>query len=1601
MATVKIDLPTWTEAQGETHFPAFAKEMRRFAGLNKYTWAMKANLDEIPLEFDKKDPIGVDEATFTTQNGHLFALLDAATANYPVMNQIVTSDANFGNYGKAMLALRANCVGNLETFVEKLFRKVEKLFKGITSMRQLRDNLKIIIETNTELKSYEDGGLEVDFTSLSDGDLRRRTADAIGRIDGYTQLYYDIKTSPKDPRWRNFGALQQHITNLVNLSAAEDSDDDKPAAVEHAMAAKEPAETDSDLRAVIKALQAQVHELSTRGGGGGGRAAAGRCNMECYACGKADWADKDAFWQHTSACIATPPCLRAGCTCPHTHLAQFHDKKMAALERAKERQARKARERGSARAKAAKVTSKLDDDDHDDDFTGFGGVEHARMANSAPPSGAGTPDTTALVPLDSQCSRHGAGKAWLKRMLPETIQMVDSKLTPPYENADGSRSAVIMKGVVPMHVPCLGADNVTVEGTATLYVEVYIVPDWPPEQILLSQGQMRDAIPNANVNGAKIIDTDDPEVSILEACSLQGGEMRRLRTALAWVGREGRKTLYLRTVPGDKGAEEANQRYRDSQKWCAQPMVAPGVPAFRAVTSLMAHKIFFHAPRSVLEKLEANTTGLTLLDDPSDLPVLPDEACLHGKSTKAGSNRKAGDGETAEPNRAAQRITEIVFVDYHDYGKDFGDNPPPGAASKGKNPDLQGAIGYWSFNTRSGSIKAYYNVQEKTGKELINVFGKFRQKYGTPDLINIDRDPVAVSTSPTHLTAFEEHCLRPDVMTKVRTSAVGAHWQNGPAEGRGGRRVYEAVTAACKDMGVPGHEYRSYAIDMLAHVLDRTPDTKLNGKTPYYMRVGKDPPTAHLHRPFCPVLINIPKEKRTPGPKWRSRVHRGVYLGPAEGQALGTAVVHNLDTGKVHTSRDIYYDDHCRLIEQTAGGWRWKMDEFDRALVDEGGIRRQKEVYGNLAAEICAHDDAPAVPAAMRRQAGDESGADADPGAPGKAGEDEMSPSLPESASDEPLRAPPGFPSVPVCSLHNLTPHTANSAHTKDKPTREMLFPGHKPMTWDQIKDKFDFSKADKHFREFADKHGREKSEQAFKDEYKQLCELGAAALVELPIGYRALKSRTVMKKKAPEPPLYPEGNERVKARATPKGYAEVEGRDFELHELPSPVADRTSQRLADIIAVKCALNLDVVDVKGAFLRGELPETKVILVESDPALDLGTGPGGRPMVFLCLVPWYGLRESPALWNATLGKFLAAAGYLPSTTDPCVYFHKDNAPLADILEGKGTYAAILAHVDDLKLVFSSASAMAGFKSELSAKFPIEDYGAIEKCVGIEYEKVPGGFRVHLGDYARKFVAEFGLEGAHPTKVPMTEATYNQLEAEAPKLEGADLAKYLKGVGNLIYMPTTLTRPDLAAVAQVLASARSRATTRHLAALKSVVRYIAGTTTAGVEIKEGGGSGLVLEWYSDATWASCPVTRRSVSGGHATVGGVPVFFMCRKQKSVALSSGAAETVAMSANARELVVMRRRLAEFGAPQAKATVMFADNAAAIAMAENKLHLTELSRHLAVRDLFVRECEAEKILGLKFVRSADNIADFFTKVLGEIKFLAFRAVVWGVSGGL
>ena len=114
-------------------------------------------------------------------------------------------------------------------------------------------------------------------------------------------------------------------------------------------------------------------------------------------------------------------------------------------------------------------------------------------------------------------------------------------------------------------------------------------------------------------------------------------------------------------------------------------------------------------------------------------------------------------------------------------------------------------------------------------------------------------------------------------------------------------------------------------------------------------------------------------------------------------------------------------------------------------------------------------------------------------------------------------------------------------------------------------------------------------------------------------------------------------------------------------------------------------------------------------------------------------------------------------------------------------------------------------------------------------------------------------------------------------------------------------------------------------------------------------------------------------------------------------VALSSAEAEFMAASSLVQEVIYIRRLLERLGFPQSEPTPIGEDNRTCVAWAEGAAGGSDRAKHIDLRVHFVHDAVQSKVLSLQVVRSADNLADIFTKPLWQPVFVSLRQRVLGV----
>lgn len=170
------------------------------------------------------------------------------------------------------------------------------------------------------------------------------------------------------------------------------------------------------------------------------------------------------------------------------------------------------------------------------------------------------------------------------------------------------------------------------------------------------------------------------------------------------------------------------------------------------------------------------------------------------------------------------------------------------------------------------------------------------------------------------------------------------------------------------------------------------------------------------------------------------------------------------------------------------------------------------------------------------------------------------------------------------------------------------------------------------------------------------------------------------------------------------------------------------------------------------------------------------------------------------------------------------------------------------------------------------------------------------------------------------------------------------------------------------------------TRHLQAVKRILRYVKGTISLGLQFRTSLDSALCA--FCDVDWAGDVDNHRSTTGVSIFFGPNLVAWSAKKQTTVTHSSSEAKYRAFATTAAELrwfSFLYRELSLFLA----LPIIYCDNISAIHMSRNPIFHAR-TRHAEIGLHFVRELQQCGFLRVAYVPANDQLADVFAKGLAR-----------------
>jgi hypothetical protein len=222
-------------------------------------------------------------------------------------------------------------------------------------------------------------------------------------------------------------------------------------------------------------------------------------------------------------------------------------------------------------------------------------------------------------------------------------------------------------------------------------------------------------------------------------------------------------------------------------------------------------------------------------------------------------------------------------------------------------------------------------------------------------------------------------------------------------------------------------------------------------------------------------------------------------------------------------------------------------------------------------------------------------------------------------------------------------------------------------------------------------------------EEMKAIEDNGTWYLADLPLGRRAIGLKWVFKVKRDEHSTI--------VRHKAKHHCEAQGEaggDYD--EVFTPVARLDSVRLLIALAAHKGWEAHHLDVKSAFLNGDLQEEVYV-----KQLAGFINSSGEQKVLWLRKALYGLHQASRAWNKKLDDTLLSFGFSRSLSEPALYTRRVGREQLVV----GIY------VDDLMITGSNYNDIMGFKSEMANVFNMSDLGLLHYYLGIEVKQSSQG------------------------------------------------------------------------------------------------------------------------------------------------------------------------------------------------------------------------------------------------------------------------------------
>lgn len=456
---------------------------------------------------------------------------------------------------------------------------------------------------------------------------------------------------------------------------------------------------------------------------------------------------------------------------------------------------------------------------------------------------------------------------------------------------------------------------------------------------------------------------------------------------------------------------------------------------------------------------------------------------------------------------------------------------------------------------------------------------------------------------------------------------------------------------------------------------------------------------------------------------------------------------------------------------------------------------------------------------------------------------------------------------------------------------------------------------------------------------------------------------------------------EKLKARLVAGGHQQ-DRLLYKLNELSSPTVGTSSIFMVLALAAEEGRKVVTLDFPGAYLNSRMqrkvamrlePLLASMLLKKFPERYEATVRSDGSVVVVLDKALYGTVEAAKLWYELLRAKLEQQGFVCNEYDECVFNRSRD----------GVQCTICVYVDDLLITCEQETVIEELITAISVGFeaPTVHRGDVHSYLGmtITFNRTQRTVSLTMEKYIEDTLRmmEISSGAASPA------AAYLFRVETGKQLDKGQKEKFHSQVAKLLYLAKRV-RPDLLVSVCFLASRVQAADEHDWKKLHRVGKYLYSTKSRGLTL---GASEILFRRilaFIDASFA-VHFDGKSQTGACITLGRGMIYATSQKQKLVTKSSTEAELVALSDGANHVIWVRNFLEAQGY-EMNAAVIHQDNQSTIAMVEAGKPTSQRTKHVGVRYFWVHDRVAAREIELKYLSTAQMVADLLTKPLhGEL----------------